>query len=247
MKRKAASARARSAWGALPWLALAAAVAIAASGFGARFGAWDWRTGFAILRYASYAAFAIAAITIGALIVPHVRAGRARSLGVALAIALAASALPLFWMWQARTLPPINDISTDLANPPQFDKIAALRERAPVSVRYPGPETARLQRTGYPDLRTRVLRQPRDPVFDNALALARDMGWTIVATDPAKGIIEATATTFWFGFKDDVVIRVTRLNNDATRVDMRSVSRVGKGDLGANARRVRAYMSRLTP
>jgi hypothetical protein len=245
VRKKPKATAGAGAWQVLPWLALATALVVAASGFGTRFGAWNYLTGFAILRYATYAALAIAVVGLVALCMPQVRAGRTRLIGIALALALAASAVPLFWMWQARALPPINDISTDLGNPPQFDKIVPLRARAPVPARYAGTETARLQRASYPDIRTRVVSRPPESVFEQALALARDAGWTIVASDPKTGIIEATATSFWFGFKDDIVIRVWRAGNTASRVDMRSVSRVGKSDLGANAARVRAFMSRI--
>jgi uncharacterized protein (DUF1499 family) len=70
------------------------------------------------------------------------------------------------------------------------------------------------------------------------------MGWTIVAAEPAAGRIEATATTRWLGFKDDVVVRI-RPDAGGSRVDVRSVSRVGKSDLGTNARRIREYLGRL--
>ena len=80
--------------------------------------------------------------------------------------------------------------------------------------------------------------------FKRALQAARDMGWEIVAADAAAGRIEATDTTFWFGFKDDVVIRV-EADGAGSRVDLRSVSRVGVGDVGANAARIRAYLRTL--
>jgi uncharacterized protein (DUF1499 family) len=78
--------------------------------------------------------------------------------------------------------------------------------------------------------------------FDRAVAAAKAMGWDIVASDPAGGRIEATDTTFWFGFKDDVVVRVTP-QPAGSRVDVRSLSRVGGGDLGANAARIRAFLA----
>ncbi|WP_404326387.1 DUF1499 domain-containing protein [Aerophototrophica crusticola] len=77
-----------------------------------------------------------------------------------------------------------------------------------------------------------------------AEAAARDMGWDIVAVEPAEGRVEATATTAWFGFKDDVVVRV-RPEGDGSRIDVRSKSRVGRSDLGANAARIRDYLARL--
>jgi uncharacterized protein (DUF1499 family) len=82
-------------------------------------------------------------------------------------------------------------------------------------------------------------------VFQGAVAAARRMGWTVVATVPAEGRLEATASTPWFGFVDDVVVRVTPAPQ-GTRVDVRSVSRVGRSDLGANAKRIRKYIGALT-
>ena len=80
--------------------------------------------------------------------------------------------------------------------------------------------------------------------FAKALAAAEGMGWEIVAQNADKGIIEATATTTLFGFKDDVIIRLSDANG-GTRVDMRSASRAGLSDLGANAARIQAYFAAL--
>lgn len=228
----------------LPWLALLAALAVAASGYGTKLGAWDYRMGFSILRYATYAGLAVAAIALVALIVPRARAGRVPALAIALVVALAAAALPLYWLQVARTLPPINDITTDLADPPEFVAILPVRASAPVSAAYPGKDTADAQRAGYPDIAPIDLPTPPQAAFERALAVARDMGWSIVATDLAAGRIEATATTAWFGFRDDVVIRV-KAAGSGSRVDIRSLSRVGKSDLGTNAKRIRDFSARL--
>jgi uncharacterized protein (DUF1499 family) len=72
------------------------------------------------------------------------------------------------------------------------------------------------------------------------------MGWEIIAADSARGRIEAVATTRWFGFIDDVVVRISE-DGSRSRIDVRSVSRVGRSDVGANARRIRAYLDRLEP
>jgi uncharacterized protein (DUF1499 family) len=90
-------------------------------------------------------------------------------------------------------------------------------------------------------------------VFDAALDVAREHGWQVVASDRTAGHIDAIASTFWFGFKDDVVIRLRSTSASApvdepgavTRIDMRSKSRVGVGDLGANARRIRLFVSAM--
>ncbi|MGZ4877228.1 MAG: DUF1499 domain-containing protein, partial [Candidatus Angelobacter sp.] len=85
---------------------------------------------------------------------------------------------------------------------------------------------------------------PPAQAFDRAAAAAHGMKWEMVATDPAQGRIEATATTFWFGFKDDIVVRIAADGN-GSRVDVRSLSRIGKSDVGANARRVRDYLAKV--
>ena len=109
---------------------------------------------------------------------------------------------------------------------------------------YSGDETARLQLEAYPDIETIVLLDPPSFVFETALEVAEDMGWEIVASNANEGRIEATATTPWVGFKDDVVIRI-RADGPETRVDVRSKSRVGRGDMGVNAKRIRAFRDRL--
>jgi uncharacterized protein (DUF1499 family) len=85
---------------------------------------------------------------------------------------------------------------------------------------------------------------PADQAFEKVKDAARTMGWEVVAVVPGEGRIEATATTAWIGFKDDVVIRVTGNDGDI-RVDMRSKSRVGRGDAGMNARRIREFRDKL--
>lgn len=224
----------------LPVLAALAAAAVVASGFGARYGLWDWRAGFSILRWATWVAAGVAALALVALLVPRLRARGPLGLVVALLFAGGAAAVPLHRLQQARTLPPINDITTDPANPPAFVAILPLRAGAPVPSAYPGEAAASAQRAAYPDVAPIVVAQAPAAAFDAALAAARAMGWTIVAADAAAGRIEATATTPWFGFRDDVVIRVAP-DARGSRIDVRSVSRVGRSDLGANARRVREY------
>lgn len=228
----------------LPLFALAAAGAVAASGFGARFGLWDYRMAFQILRWAAYAGLAVAGVALVAAFVPRARAGIGRRLGMAAAIGVAAAALPLYWLQVARSVPPINDITTDTANPPAFVAILPLRAQAPVSATYAGEATARAQRAGYPDLQPIATADAPPAAFARALAAAHAMGWTVVAADEAAGRIEATATTPWFGFTDDVVIRVAPAER-GSRIDVRSVSRVGRSDLGANARRIRGFAAAL--
>ncbi len=119
-----------------------------------------------------------------------------------------------------------------------------LRAAAAVPAAYPGSETAQAQRRAYPDIAPLELAVPPAAAFARALDAATAMGWEIVAADAVAGRIEATATTPWFGFRDDVVVRVAPTPT-GSRIDVRSVSRVGKSDLGANAKRIRAYLARL--
>ncbi len=139
---------------------------------------------------------------------------------------------------------PIHDISTDTLDPPEFIAVAELRGPDDNPVEYAGSESAAIQATAYPDLETIVLLDPRSFVFETALKVAQDMDWEIVANDAAEGRIEATASTPFVGFKDDVVIRV-RAKSAETLVDVRSKSRMGRGDMGVNAQRIRDFRDQL--
>lgn len=139
-------------------------------------------------------------------------------------------------------LPRIHDISTDLANPPSFNAIIAARGDASNALDRAKPENlAELQRAAYPDIAPLILPDHPGKVFEAAEALARKHGWEIAATLPETGMIEATATTKLLNFKDDVVIRISEKDGGSI-VDMRSVSRVGESDLGANANRIRTFL-----
>ena len=100
------------------------------------------------------------------------------------------------------------------------------------------------QHEAYPDIEPVILTVEPSVAFNTALNAAEEMGWEIVASEADEGRIEATATTTWFGFKDDVVIRVEP-HARGSRIDVRSKSRVGRGDVGANAERIRSYVERL--
>jgi uncharacterized protein (DUF1499 family) len=157
--------------------------------------------------------------------------------------------LLVVWLpWQmkqkAARVPAIHDITTDTEDPPRFLAVLALRQGAPNSAEYDGPAVASQQQAAYPDIRPVTLRGTSQEVFTRTLRAAEAMGWDIVAADQAEGRIEATDTTFWFGFKDDIVVRI-RSKGDESVIDVRSVSRVGKSDVGTNAERIRAYVAKL--
>ena len=229
-------------------VAALSAVAAAMAGFGSRWGFWHFRTGFGLLRWAAYVAIAVAVLSLPVLWLARPGQKRSRALVLSL-LALLLSApvflIPLGWRMQAGDVPPIHDITTDTNDPPRFEAIVPLRADAPNPVEYPGAEVAEQQEEAYPDIRPAVLDIPAGRAYERALATARDMGWKIVEADPEEGRIEATDRTFWFGFTDDVVIRLTP-SGERTIVDVRSKSRVGRSDVGTNARRIRSYLDRLT-
>lgn len=223
---------------------LAVAILGAMSGLGNRWGMWDFRTGFTLLRWAAYGGMAALVIALIAAIVTRPGSAR-RGFGmsaIALLIALIVVAIPWQNRRQAQGVPPIHDITTDTNDPPQFVSIAPLRADAPNPVTYEGEEIARQQLQAYPDIEPVLLDMPRDRAFQRALDAAESQGWEIVDAAANEGRIEATDRTFWFGFYDDVVIRLTEVNG-RTVVDVRSKSRVGRSDLGVNAERIRDYLA----
>ena len=153
--------------------------------------------------------------------------------------------------------PPIHDVTTDIENPPIFVDAIALRQstgatNVPEYVRLvKSPRGGRefnvpeLQKKAFPDIQPVMMDAPQAEAYAKALAAAKKMKWTIIAAKPGEGRIEASDKTFWFGFIDDVVIRV-QPDGVGSRVDVRSVSRIGFGDVGKNAQRIRAFVSNLT-
>jgi uncharacterized protein (DUF1499 family) len=222
-------------------LGLLAVVLVLVAGPGTRFGLWGFRTGFSALRWGAYAGLAAASIAI-LLLVVRPKPGGAIPLILGLLLGLGAAFVPWRSMQQARRVPPIHDITTDLDRPPTFVAVLPLRAGAPNPATYGGPDVAAAQRRSYPDIKPLLLTVPVGTAYSRALAAARGMGWDLVAADSTSGRIEATATTPWFGFKDDVVVRI-QPERTGSRIDVRSVSRVGKSDLGTNAKRIRTYLA----
>jgi uncharacterized protein (DUF1499 family) len=163
---------------------------------------------------------------------------------VVLAVVVGASALTSIRAGGTAGLPRINDITTDPADPPEFVAILRLEDNAGRDMAYPGESFAAQQRAGYPDLAPIQLPRPPGQVFQDARRVAGELGWTIVAQDPMAGRIEATDTSGVFHFVDDVVIRIRPVPGGSV-VDLRSKSRDGQGDLGANAARIREFAKAL--
>jgi uncharacterized protein (DUF1499 family) len=203
-------------------------------------------TAYEIMRWAEYIGLAAALIAIGSAIYSYRgRAWTGTLVSVlALILALTAAAIPLAWQRRAQRLPSIHDITTDLDNPPAFQAIISKRANAPNTLDR-SPQLSLLQREGYPDLAPITLPTAPAATFDRALAVAQARGWEIVTADKSSGRIEATDTTRWFGFTDDVVVRLTPWGA-GTRVDVRSIARTGAGDLGRNASRIRRFLDDLS-
>jgi len=172
------------------------------------------------------------------------RRGRAAVGDVVLLAALTASGIPLYWAHIYESLPRIHDVTTDTENPPLFVG-PAMTEMGGEHFAYDRGRTAHLQATGYPDLAPLHLSGSADRAFGDALAVASDLEWEIVRTDPDNGRIEAISTSFWFRYKNDIAIWVAPVAG-AVRIDLRSVSRVGGGgDMGVNADLVRRFIDAL--
>jgi uncharacterized protein (DUF1499 family) len=213
---------------------------------GTRWDWWDYRTGFLILRWTLYGGVAIIVVAVAGLILGLLaRTGRSLLVSLVTLVLLAAvAAVPVGALRSAGRVPPIHDITTDLDDPPRFVAVLPLRQGAPNTAEYAGAALAAQQRAGYPGLASVRFAAPPDQVFARAVEVARGLGWQIVAAVPAEGRLEATDRTRWFGFRDDVVVRVVA-EGTGTRVDVRSVSRVGRSDLGTNARRIRRFEEAL--
>ncbi|MGS2721141.1 DUF1499 domain-containing protein [Paraglaciecola aestuariivivens] len=164
--------------------------------------------------------------------------------GVAVICAAIAVAMPLSLMMKAKSVPAIHDITTDVVNPPKFVAILPLRADAPNPAEYQGEEIAKQQLSAYPELQTQTFAYPADKVFAAALTTLGAMGLEVIAVEENEGRIEAVDTTRWFGFKDDLVIRI-QSEGQITLFDARSKSRVGRSDVGKNAERLTELINKV--
>lgn len=216
------------------------------SGPGHRFGMWDFRFGLTLVKIAAWIAIAGSLVSLIAFVGGVVKKHRRILMPSLIGLLIGGSVVGMLTSWKnkAQSLPRIHDITTDPEDAPEFIAIIPLRANAMNPSEYGGPEIAAQQREAYPHIAPHFMGMPPQPAFEKALAAAKRMGWEIVAAEPVTGRIEATDTTFWFGFKDDVVIRI-RAIPEGSKLDVRSVSRVGLSDVGTNAKRIRAYLDAL--
>jgi len=241
------NARGATAWGqAILIGAITGAALLPIGALGHRIGLWSYQTGFLLLAAGAFLAFLIAVGGIVALFATF-RAGRTegrRQLVLGLLFGGAVVALLALELGSARTAPPIHDVSTDVGDPPAFDKAIALRGADANPLDYDLAANAAKQQNAYPRVKPIRTDLSVESSFDRAIDVLGSMRLDIVNTDRDDGVIEAVATSFWFGFKDDVVVRVRPRGNGAT-VDVRSASRLGVGDLGVNAKRIEEFIDRF--
>jgi uncharacterized protein (DUF1499 family) len=218
-------------------LGLASLALLAVSVWGFRAGGWPWPQAYDLASWGAWTAGAGVLVALAGLAVwVRGRRGGAGAIVLGLILSLPVAGLGAVFQIAALTTPPINDISTDTEDPPVFWFTVTPSD-------YPA-QNAEPQRTAYPDVRPLELPLSVDEAFAAALALVEDLGWDLLSADPAESQIEAIARSRLFGFEDEVAIRVTETDT-GTRIDMRSRSRLGQIDRGANARRIEAFMSDL--
>lgn len=200
--------------------------------------AGQWQPGLGLYALASLGCLLALLLSVIQLLLPKL-AGWRGAIGRNALFALPGALIMLSMLGTRGNLPPIHDISTDTQNPPEF--VTAAKERGPsanpLTIK---PDYIEQQKAAYPDLGTLLSVLPADEAFTRALEIASELGWRVYHQNRSTGIIEAVDTTAIMGFKDDVVIRV-RSNATGSQLDLRSVSRVGVGDLGANAARINAF------
>ncbi len=223
-------------------LLIAAAVVLVGlplSALGYRWGLWGLGFAFTALRYLFYFAIAALASTLvgGAIALVKKRRKDVVTIAHALVMVGVPAAFVLMQFRAVQGVPPIHDITTDGANPPMFSGLVeGMPER---SLAY--EDVYDQQQSAYPDIESIASPLSVADAYAKALATAASLGWEIAREDQSAGLVEAVDTTFWFGFKDDVIIRVGA-RGDGSVIDVRSVSRVGRSDLGKNADRIREFV-----
>ena len=229
-------------------VAVAAALVLMAAPLGYRAGLWPLSTALTFLPRVVVYDVGIAGAAISLIALGLALAGGRRGWVALAALGIVVGAVSAYVPWKfaqmGHALPSMNDITTDTSNPPAFEAVMPLRDAAHAQPVTYGADFPALQKQAFPDIVPAHLDRHPDQAFAVALAAARKLGWTIVAADAERGRIEATDRTFWYGFTDDIVVRVSA-DGSGSRIDVRSKSRIGRGDFGTNAQRVRAYLAAI--
>lgn len=227
-------------------LALLALFLAALAGFGVRLDLWSGERGLALLRESLWAGVSLTILAAVALFAAR-PGGPRRGFTAAfcgLVLALVVVGLSLQLRRAEARLPRIHDVTTDVSNPPPFVALAPLRAASGNASEYAGETFARAQEVAYQDVQPVLLNLSHYDAYLLVLSTAEEMGWTIIDATEREGRVEATDRTTWFGFREDIVVRLTAVGG-RTVVDVRSASRNRQADLGSNARRIRTFLDRL--
>jgi hypothetical protein len=245
---------------ALSIVAILLSVGVAVAGPGTRFGLWPFMTGLALVQGLALPVMAAAVVSLVMTGLSFWKSRKTAPVAIAALLASAAAAsVPVGMLAAAQGNPMIHDITTDVDNPPAIIA-GADAERAnppayvgadPVPGDPSGQTIMAAQKAAFPDLVPANVDGPLDAAAERVRGRLEAMGMETLASGPSPGetapslTIEAVATTFWFGFKDDFVVRLIEQPDGRVRIDVRSKSRVGLSDLGANAARIREFLSGL--
>jgi len=214
---------------------------IAVAGY--RLNLFEFGVSFKIMTWTAYLA---AAVFFVGMLVTFIKRRSNPGLSKTARVASYIALLPLLGLgsqvFVARSVPAIHNISTDTVNPPAFDKVSKLRTPEHNPLTYASEELADIQQASYPQVKTLLSDLSFADAHARALELAESNGWDIVSADAAAGQVEATHTSLIWGFKDDVVVRILE-RGDKRAVDLRSVSRIGRSDLGKNAKRISKFLA----
>ncbi|MBR7887898.1 DUF1499 domain-containing protein [Marinomonas sp. A79] len=214
---------------------------------GVRVGMFEPTTGFSLLRKSVFASLILSILAALSLGVCRRESNPAykRFFSLVLIVSVAYSIMWIGFYIQRINLPKISDITTDTVMPPAYLNVNFIRKSKENDLHYDA-DFAPIQQEYYPDVQPVFSDKDKPYVYALAVRLVQERGWEIVALYSAAGIIEATARTPIFGFRDDVVIRVADFKDGEVKVDMRSCSRVGNGDFGVNAQRIESFMADLS-
>lgn len=235
-------------------LGVGAVVAALVAAIGSGTGMWSFRAGLTALRYLFFAAAAGAVLGLLGLILARRRAKLMLANLVTVVVALGFVLYLGNLVRIAKSVPAIHDVATNLDDVPQFTRLAVRADnlenipdegKAELKALPPEERWRAVHRAHYGDLRTVRLAAPPAEAVRRSAALARERGWSTALVDDKAGTVEATDTSTFFRFKDDVVVRVRPAPGGGSLVDMRSISRVGGSDVGMNAKRVRAFLADL--
>ena len=237
----------------LKWLSICLVALYPLAIAGARFDVMHFSNSFLIFIVSALVGFVV--LVLAVLKLSKQQAGESTSLVLAIVLTLVPLMLLGNNIVKARSLPFIHDVTTDTQNPPMFSAAKEARAEGDHPVEYKGEEIATLQQEGYPDITTLEIAETPENALAKSKQIVMDMGWEVLAVNDQQPpyTIEAVDTSLLFGFKDDIVIRFTSFTTPEqhvdippkTKVDVRSMSRVGKSDLGANADRIRAFLHQL--